>query len=107
MGTAAGTASVGGSPATFNDADATFAQQMIPHHQQAVTMAELAGTRATDPEVKRLAAQIKAAQGPEITTMTGWLSAWGKPAPTDSLDHGMNMSGGSMPGMMSSAAIQS
>lgn len=89
--------------ATFNDADVTFAQQMIPHHQQAVAMAALADTRATDPEVKELAAQIKAAQGPEITIMTGWLSAWGKPAPAASMPGGMDMSGGSMHGMMSAA----
>jgi hypothetical protein len=59
----------GGSTATagsstqgsFNDADVMFAQMMIPHHQQAVEMASLAETRTTDPEVKQLAAQIKAA----------------------------------------------
>ncbi|WP_426502622.1 DUF305 domain-containing protein [Dactylosporangium sp. McL0621] len=93
--TAAGSASAG--TAAFNDADAMFAQMMIPHHQQAVEMADLADTRATDAEVKTLAGQIKAAQGPEITTMTGWLSSWGKPAPAMSgMSHGM-------PGMMSGA----
>src|SRR5688500_14913135 len=63
-----------------NDSDVMFAQMMIPHHQQAVEMAELAATRASDPEVKELAAKIKAAQAPEIATMTGWLTAWGKSA---------------------------
>ncbi|GAB3057465.1 DUF305 domain-containing protein [Micromonospora schwarzwaldensis] len=66
--------------ATANDADVMFAQMMIPHHQQAVAMADLAPTRASDPELKNLAARIKAAQDPEITTMKGWLTAWGKPA---------------------------
>lgn len=99
MGTAASASN--SASATSNDADVTFTQQMIPHHQQAVVMAALADTRASDPEVKKLAAQIKAAQGPEITTMTGWLNAWGKPAPAASTAHGMDMSGGSMPGMMS------
>ncbi|GGL57477.1 DUF305 domain-containing protein [Planomonospora parontospora] len=81
--------------AAFNDADVTFAQTMIVHHQQAVEMAELAQTRAADSEVKDLAAKIKAAQDPEITTMTGWLSAWGKPtAPAEG--HG----GHAMSGMM-------
>jgi len=47
---------------------------MIPHHQQAVEMATLAETRAADAAVKTLAGQIKAAQDPEIRTMTGWLS---------------------------------
>ncbi|GAA3444609.1 DUF305 domain-containing protein [Planomonospora venezuelensis] len=65
--------------ASFNDTDVAFAQMMIPHHRQAVEMAELAGTRAADAEVKALAAKIKAAQDPEIATMTGWLAAWGRP----------------------------
>ncbi|TMR97153.1 DUF305 domain-containing protein [Nonomuraea basaltis] len=83
--------------ATFNDADVMFAQMMIPHHQQAVEMAELAETRASDKEIKELAAKIKAAQDPEIQTMRGWLTTWGRPMPSggmDGMDHGM-------PGMMS------
>ncbi|MFI7130701.1 DUF305 domain-containing protein [Nonomuraea sp. NPDC050153] len=84
--------------ASFNDADATFAQMMIPHHEQAVEMADLAETRASDKEVKELAAKIKAAQDPEIQTMKGWLTQWGKPLPSGGMDHGM---GHDMPGMMS------
>jgi uncharacterized protein (DUF305 family) len=105
MGAATSAAPAGSATATFSDADVTFAQEMIPHHQQAVAMAALAGTRATDPEVKALAAQIKAAQDPEIATMTGWLSAWGEPAPAASMG-GMDMGGGSMPGMMSDADMR-
>jgi uncharacterized protein (DUF305 family) len=90
------TAAASGSSATFNDADVTFAQNMIVHHQQAVEMADLAATRAANGELKTLAAQIKAAQQPEIDKMTGWLAAWG--APTEPAGgHG----GHSMPGMMS------
>jgi uncharacterized protein (DUF305 family) len=38
-------------PATAapNDADVTFAQNMIPHHQQAIEMAELVDTRTKRP----------------------------------------------------------
>ncbi|SCF44901.1 Uncharacterized conserved protein, DUF305 family [Micromonospora purpureochromogenes] len=85
--------------ATFGDADVMFAQMMIPHHQQAVRMSELADSRAEDPEVKRLAAQIKGAQAPEIATMTGWLTAWGRPVPSGSPSGGHHDHG--MPGMMS------
>jgi uncharacterized protein (DUF305 family) len=109
MGNGTSTAAGGASAAAFNDADVTFAQQMIVHHQQAVEMAALAESKATDPQVKQLAAQIKAAQDPEIQTMTGWLTGWGKPTAAPSSTHGMDMSGsptampdmGSMPGMMS------
>ena len=68
----------------FNDADVTFATDMIPHHRQAVEMAKLAKTRAKSAEVKNLATQIMNAQDPEIQTMSGWLTAWGKPVPTES-----------------------
>lgn len=86
-----------GTAAAFNDADAAFATHMIPHHQQAVEMAALADGRAADAEVKKLAARIKAAQDPEITTMTGWLRAWGQPTSSA----GMDMGHDTMPGVMS------
>lgn len=88
----------------FNDADVTFATDMIPHHRQAVEMAKLADTRAKSPEVKDLAMKIMNAQDPEIQTMSGWLRTWGKPVPSDSQSMGgMDMGGASaMPGMMSS-----
>src|SRR4051812_12275827 len=68
------------STATFNDADVTFTQSMIVHHQQAIQMAAMADGRAASADVKTLAAKIKGAQQPEIDTMNGWLTAWGKPA---------------------------
>ncbi|MFU8870892.1 DUF305 domain-containing protein [Micromonospora sp. SL4-19] len=104
-----GTGAAGsGSPsagASFGDADVMFAQMMIPHHQQAVEMAGLADGRAADPEVKKLAAQIRAAQAPEIATMTGWLAAWGRPAPSATAGHGRPGMDHGMPGMMSDADL--
>ena len=64
--------------AEHNDADVEFAQMMIPHHEQAVEMAQLAATRADSEDVKDLAGRIEAAQSPEIEEMTGWLTAWGE-----------------------------
>jgi uncharacterized protein (DUF305 family) len=67
-------------PATtgdHNQADVMFAQMMIPHHEQAIEMTELASTRASNADVKALAAQIQAAQQPEINEMRGWLASWG------------------------------
>lgn len=92
------------------DADISFAQLMIPHHQQAVEMADLALDRATSPEVKELAEQIKGAQDPEIQMMSGWLEAWGAPMQmdgADGMDHGgMDMGGMTMSGMMSDEDMQ-
>lgn len=88
---------------SHNDADVSFAQQMIPHHEQAIEMARLAGSRASSQEVKDLAADIEAAQEPEIRIMTDWLEEWGEDVPAEEMpgmDHG-GMSSGDMPGMMS------
>ncbi|KKC02958.1 DUF305 domain-containing protein [Mycobacterium nebraskense] len=66
-----------------NHADVTFAQQMIPHHQQAIEMSDIVlGKQGIDPRVVDLARQIKAAQGPEIEQMKGWLSQWQMPTMT-------------------------
>ncbi len=72
----------GAATATANEADIRFAQAMIPHHQQAIQMADLALTRARKPQVRELARDIKAAQGPEIQTMSSWLRSWGQQVPT-------------------------
>lgn len=82
-----------------NEADVTFAQGMIGHHQQAIEMSEIAldPTRAAGPEVMDLANRIKAAQGPEIDTLTAWLESWGEPVAMD-VSGGHDMS--TMEGMM-------
>ena len=65
---------------TFNEADVKFAQTMIPHHEQAIEMSDIILAKSgVDPEVTKLAQQIKDAQGPEMTTMTGLLTAWNQP----------------------------
>ncbi|MFF3753265.1 DUF305 domain-containing protein [Streptomyces sp. NPDC002018] len=83
--------------AAHNAADVAFAQGMVPHHRQAIEMADLATTRASAAEVMTLAAEIKKAQDPEIRTLSGWLKGWGEPVPADGADH----SGHAMSGMMS------
>jgi len=66
--------------AAHNSADAMFAQMMLPHHEQAVTMSDIMlAKEGLDPRITKLATQIKAAQSPEITKMTDWLTAWGEP----------------------------
>jgi uncharacterized protein (DUF305 family) len=70
---------------------------MIPHHRQAVEMADLAPERAGSPEVEKLAAEIKKAQDPEIRTLSGWLTSWGEEVPAD--DAAMDHSAHGMEGM--------
>ena len=98
------------STSKHNDADVTFAQDMIPHHAQAIVMSTMAKKQARDPKLRQLAADIQAAQGPEIEQMSGWLKEWGEDVPKgmggmggdgdhDMGDMGM-MDDGDMPGMM-------
>nr|WSS73683.1 DUF305 domain-containing protein [Streptomyces sp. NBC_01175] len=80
-----------------NAADVAFAKGMIPHHRQAVEMADLAPTRAESTEVKKLADEIKKAQDPEIKTLSGWLTTWGEQVPAEgAMDHSMHGAGGGM-----------
>lgn len=72
-------ASAGGdTPAQdHNEADVAFARGMVPHHQQAIEMSDmLLAKQGIDPRVVSLANEIKAAQGPEIEQLQGWLADW-------------------------------
>ena len=93
--------------AKFNATDVGFAQGMIPHHAQAIEMADLALTNTKNPDVLALANTIKAAQSPEIEKISGWLGDWGQTIPSTasgSMDHDMTGMGGMMmDGMMSQA----
>jgi uncharacterized protein (DUF305 family) len=73
---------------------------MIPHHRQAVEMAALAPDRAADARIRAVADRIRAAQGPEIGLLRGWLSARGLPAEVPGHDHG------TMHGMQSPEALR-
>jgi uncharacterized protein (DUF305 family) len=87
-----------------SDADVTFTQNMIPHHQQAVEMAELVDSHTDRPELRELADSIKSSQSQEITQMEGWLRSWGKPA-TPPEGHGGH-GDSEMPGMVSDADMR-
>jgi len=61
------------SSAVFTTQELMFAQMMIPHHQQAVEMSNLALTKSSNPEILALAEAIRAGQAPEIVQMQSWL----------------------------------
>ncbi|PCN47731.1 DUF305 domain-containing protein [Curtobacterium sp. 'Ferrero'] len=86
--------------AAHNRQDVTFAQMMLPHHEQAVSMSDtlLAKGSGVDTDVAALAKQITAEQSPEIEQLTSWLRAWGEPTEMPS------MSG--MSGMMSDSDMR-
>ncbi|GGU30440.1 DUF305 domain-containing protein [Nocardioides albus] len=70
-----------------NKADVAFATDMIQHHAQAMSMVDLTMDRNLEPEVQELADAIRAAQSPEIETMSGWLQEWGEEVPSTMRDH--------------------
>ena len=90
----------------YDDADVLFATEMIPHHRQAVAMAELAPAHGASRPVQAVASQISAEQIPEIAQLRGMLAEWGQSAPAAAPTGGMpGMGGGTgvadaAPGMM-------
>lgn len=79
----------------FTPKDVSFAEMMIPHHEQAIVMSELALSNSEDVEVRVLATEILAAQAPEIDQMKRW------PGVNPSLH-----SGHLMEGMLSDSEIE-
>ena len=79
----------------FNDADVMFAQMMIPHHEQAIEMSDIAldPNTGASAAIIALATQIKGAQDPEISQMKNLLTAWGMPTDMGSMDHSSMMDG--------------
>ncbi len=72
--------------ADFNAADQMFLIMMIPHHEQAIEMADILLAKSGIPdEVTELAQKIKDAQGPEIETMRSWLEEWNVEYDEDSM----------------------
>lgn len=97
-------------PAAAAHDDVAFAQMMIPHHAQALTMTDLARTRATSRAVKALAQRISASQRPEILTMGAWLREQGVDVPradddADAYDHG-DHGHATMHGMLTDAQMR-
>jgi uncharacterized protein (DUF305 family) len=83
-----------------NSADFAYARMMIDHHTQALKMTELAPKQAESGKVKRLAARITAAQGPEIATMRSWLKTHNGENTVTEHEHG------AMPGMATQAQLK-
>lgn len=110
--TPGGSSSAAAAQGEHNDADVTFVQGMIPHHRQAVVMADLVPGRSDNAQVVDLAARIGSGQQPEIDMMVGWLEEWGVEVPAEmggmdgmsGMSHGGDM--GAMAGMMTPEQMQ-
>ena len=83
---------------SLNSSDIMFLQMMIPHHQQAVDISNLAINKSKNQELVTLAKTILTAQTAEIEQMKSWLAATGA-----GLDMGHEMHG--MSGMLSDTEL--
>ena len=85
--------------------DSHFIEQMIPHHDDAITMAEIALEKAKHQEIKQLAQDIQRTQSEEIDQMRSWYKNWyGKDVPDVFSGTGHGMGSGMMHmGMMGDA----
>jgi uncharacterized protein (DUF305 family) len=76
-----------------------FAQMMIPHHDQAVSMSETALKKSRNQGILKLSRQIKGLQSSEKSQLIYWLKATGS---SMTMDHDM-----AMPGMLTAKELAS
>jgi uncharacterized protein (DUF305 family) len=91
----------------YTEAEVVFMEQMIPHHAQALEMAELVEDRAEDEQLKVFAERIAIGQAPEIEVMQTWLTDRGLELPPvePTSEHGAHSSHAGMPGMVTPAQM--
>ena len=74
----------------YSPADVRFMQDMIPHHHQAIEMAELVADRTNQQTLIEIAGRINASQHDEIEFMQSWLAERGEDVPNPTDQHGMH-----------------
>jgi uncharacterized protein (DUF305 family) len=94
---------------SYSPDDVRFMQDMIPHHHQALQMAELVPDRTNNPELTDVAGRINASQGDEIEFMQNWLRERGQKVPEPTAHDGMHtthkMAGMATPEQMAELAV--
>lgn len=65
----------------YSEDDVTFMRNMIPHHAQAIVLADLVEGRSSTSALADISGRIKASQSDEIKFMKEWLAARGETVP--------------------------
>jgi uncharacterized protein (DUF305 family) len=91
----------------MDEMDAMFIEGMIPHHDDAIAMAELALDRSKRPEIRQLAEDILRSQTAENAQMQDWYREWYGRAPGDGRGMGMGMGMGMMSETTDMRALES
>tara|TARA_A200000159_G_scaffold33674_1_gene30317 strand:+ start:79 stop:2517 length:2439 start_codon:yes stop_codon:yes gene_type:complete len=88
---------------SYSPDDVSFMQGMIPHHEQALVMAELVSERTNQAELGQIAGRIKASQKDEIEFMQSWLADRDEPVSNNDMSmrhsHSDHANGSLMKGM--------
>ena len=92
----------------YSPADVQFMQDMIPHHHQALEMAELVSDRTNRPELLDVAGRINVSQQDEIEFIQQWLRDRGERSPSpgdhDAMHTSQRMAGMAAPQQMADLA---
>ncbi|UIP57187.1 DUF305 domain-containing protein [Agromyces marinus] len=89
-------------PPEHIQADITFMQMMIEHHDQAVTMTGWVDERTTDRDLRLFAERMRLSQDSEIEFMAEWLQDRGTPLRGDHAAHTAE----TMPGMLTAEQLE-
>jgi uncharacterized protein (DUF305 family) len=92
-------------PAAYSAADVAFAQNMIPHHEQALEMIALIDKRSQSPDVPKIAERMQVSQRTEIGLLEDWLTARDEEVPSGQHHHGAHHEQ-LMPGMLTDAEME-
>lgn len=82
-GASAGQSAAGSADIGFNATDVMFAQMSVEYIRQGEQVVALAEKRATDPDVRAIAAELRGQWRDEAATMMTWLIEWQKPLTAD------------------------
>lgn len=90
---------------SYSTADVAFAQNMIPHHEQALEMVALIDERHSSRDLPKIAERMQISQRTEIGLLEDWLTGRDEEVPSGQHHHGAHHEQ-LMPGMLTDAEME-